>query len=204
MGIDHWADDFKGGATGAGFGAGVGAGAGPIGSLIGGMIGFMVGFAATEAYDDALDDIGSTGPDYNDRKPGPPTTHGPGPNPGGGATPAPDGRMDEYSGFAKPVRGLIGIRTRLGHGLPLHFDTVLKRAVTRAILRDMANKRSLEEIDTAYGRKRPRDMRPSKRRRLNPEALRSVRRRLDLDGITNFAEEARRVWEDVQMYLPRH
>lgn len=195
--------DFAVGAEGAVAGSTIGATMGPLGAAVGGLMGFGLGFLIEDLFNTVHYTIKDSPKDTPKDKPGTPKP-GPQPQPDDPNTDQP-GLMNEYSGFAKPIRGLVKLYHQPRNPIPpIHIDTVMKRRITRIVLRDMANKRALEEIDTAYGRKRPGDMRPAKRRRYNPEVLRSVRRRLDLQGITDFAEEARRVWEDVQPFLPRH
>lgn len=191
--------DFLAGGEGAAAGAAYGAFAGPVGSAVGAGLGFSLGFFI---HHDFFGSKGGTKPASQDPgKPNPP----PPPPPPSGPPPSDDGgSMHDFAGFARPFKGPIGLNHYFGRNpVPLHVDKARMRENTRIILRDMANKRALEEIDTAMGRKRPRDMR-HRRRRIDPDVLRRVRRRLDVQGLTDFAEEARRVWDDVQPFLPRH
>jgi len=107
--------------------------------------------------------------------------------------------IHEYSGFAVPVRGPLDKRHFLGIGLPMHFDKSQRLVHTRAILRQFANERVAMEIDAPIRR-------GVKRRRPyhDTRSWSHVKRRLDLQGLTDFALEARRVWDDVQQFLPRH
>lgn len=192
--------DFLAGGEGAAAGAAYGAFAGPVGSAVGAGIGFGLGFFI---HHDFFGSKGGTKPAPQDpSKPNPPPP--PGPPPPSGPVDPEVGSMHDYAGFAVPHKGLVGLNHYFGRNPSVFIvDTVQKRINTRVVLRDMANKRALEEIDTAMGRKRPRDMR-HRRRRIDPEVLRRVRRRLDIDGFTNFVEEAQRVWDEVQPFLPRH
>lgn len=192
--------DFLAGGEGAAAGAAYGAFAGPVGSAVGAGLGFGLGFFI---HHDFFGSKGGTKPAPQDpSKPNPPPPPGPPPKPGPDSPEV--GAMYDYAGFAKPHFGLVGLNHYFGRNpVPLYVDKAEALSNTRSLLRQMANKRALEEIDTAFGHKRSRDVR-HRRRRIDAEVLRRVRRRLDLQGLTDFAGEAQRVWDDVQQFLPRH